>query len=289
MNALIAIEATARLGSFQAAASELGRTHGAVAQQVRALEADLGFLLFERQARGLAPTPACAAYVDAVRLALSELATATETLTQSQDHGAANRLIVSTSPSFASRWLIPRLNRFGERHPEITVMIDATEAVRALAGPDGVDIAIRYGVPPFANARSQLLFSAAVQAVCTPAVRRHYRFAKPQDLLAAPLISDAHDLWPRWFKAHGVAVQKASAPRMSQTNLAIDAALQGLGVVLAPRVFVADAPESGELVFAIDGLDDVEIVAGFHLVTTDRRPRPEVGRMRDWLMAEAGH
>lgn len=287
MNTLVALEATARSGSFQAAASELGLTQGAIAQQVRALEAELGAPLFERLPRGLAPTSPCLAYVQAVRLALSELSTATETLARSQGRQPDNRLVISTSPSFAARWLMPRLKSFTTAHPEIAVMIDATEEIRPLTGPGAVDLAIRWGVPPFGEARSRLLFPAAVQAVCAPELRRRYRFASPQDLRSAPLISDQHEMWPRWFEAHGLSPVQPGGARINPTTLAIDAALQGLGVVLAPRIFVADALESGSLVFAVDGLHDVEVEAGFHLLTADHRYSETVALMRNWLIAES--
>lgn len=287
MNALVALEATARSGSFQAAADELGLTQGAIAQQVRALEADVGFALFERHPRGLEPTRACLTYVQAVRLALSELSAATETLISSEDRRADNQLVISTSPSFATRWLIPHLSSFTANHPDIAVMIDATEEIRPLSGPNAVDLAIRWGSPPFGEACSRLLFPAAVQAVCTPELRRRYDFAEPKDLCSAPLISDQHEMWPRWFEAHGLPPTPSGGTRINPTTLAIDAALQGLGVVLAPRIFVADALESGTLTFAVDGLGDVEVEAGFHLLTARRGCSRSAALMRDWLIAES--
>ncbi|MEQ8964945.1 MAG: LysR substrate-binding domain-containing protein [Azospirillaceae bacterium] len=288
LTGLIAVEAAARLGSFGAAAREMGLTQGAVAQKVRGLEAQFGFALFERRPRALVPTPACLAYAEAARAALGDLGAATRTLVESASPEPTGHVVVSASPSFAARWLIPRLERFARAHPGVAVRIDATEQPRPLAGPDAVDLAIRWGVAPFAGARAERLLPAALQAVCTPELQRRHSFATPADLVAAPLIGDTHDLWDRWLVGHGVAPDAIDGPRVTQTALAIEAAVAGLGVALAPRVFVAEALATGTLVPAIDGFGDIAVEAGFHLLRAERRaPGRAVSAMRDWLLAEA--
>jgi LysR family glycine cleavage system transcriptional activator len=288
LNYLIALEASARLGSFRAAADEMHLTQGAVAQQVRALEAQLTTPLFERQARGLKTTPAGAEYVDRIRLALGVVEEATRELMHTEP-SASSRLTLSTTPSFASRWLIPRLPKLADIHPDIALMIDASNALRPLQGPGRVDLAIRWARPPFAGAASQLLMHGRLVPVCSPAVFAASQFNNLGDLVTAPLISDGHSSWGQWFESFGQARTVASGgPAFSQTSLAIDAAEQGLGVALAPRLLVEDALCRGSLMLAAPAEYQLDVGAGFYLLMANSAPsQSPIAKVRDWLVAEA--
>lgn len=141
LNALRMFDAAARHGSFRTAAEELHLTQGAVAQQVRGLEADLGVALFERKARGLSPTAEGARYHDAVRRALGIIDRATQAL-----RPADTAVRLSVPPSFASKWLVPRLAGFAAAHPDILLDTTASETLTDFRR-DGIDLAVRQGLP----------------------------------------------------------------------------------------------------------------------------------------------
>lgn len=289
LNYLIAFEASARLGSFRAAAEEMHLTQGAIAQQIRALEAELGCPLFERQARGLGITPAGLEYVNRVRLALGVIEEASRELVGAQDAAAANQLTLSTTPSFASRWLIPRLPRLAELHPQIALMIDASNALRPLHGPGHVDLAIRWGKPPFADGRARLLLHGALVPVCAPRLLERHPLSELAALAELPLLSDSHTSWHAWFEAFANGQQpRLSGTAFSQTSLALDAAEQGLGVALVPRPLVETALNNGTLVLALDESYRLDSGAGFYVLTgSPPAADSATARVIAWLEAEA--
>jgi LysR family transcriptional regulator, glycine cleavage system transcriptional activator len=145
LNALRMFDAAARHLNFRLAAEELNLTQGAVAQQVRRLEADLGFKFFHRKARGLALTDTGRSYHTSIRRAISIIEDATQKL-QPESH----QIRLSIMPSLASKWLVPRLTSFTEQHSEINLEIVASEELANFKS-DGINLAIRLGHPPFSN------------------------------------------------------------------------------------------------------------------------------------------
>lgn len=240
LNALRAFEAAGRRLNFRAAAEELGVTRGAVAQQVRALEDRLGLPLFYRLPRGLALTPQGAAYLADASRAFDTLAEATARLIS-----RPGTVTISTTPTVATRLLIPLLADFHAALPGIELRIVATEAL-ADFDRDQVDIAVRLVRPPFAaGLEAQLLFRQELVAVASPHLVRD--MALPLDARALsrmPLLHDAHDHWPAYLKMPG----KLPGAAFNQTTLALDAALAGQGVALACRAFVAADLAAGRLV-----------------------------------------
>ncbi|MNZ29536.1 Glycine cleavage system transcriptional activator [compost metagenome] len=286
-NQLIAFEATARLGSFRAAADELFVTQGAVAQQVRAMEEKLGMKLFTRLPRGLAPTPVAQDYVNRVRQAMGIIEEATRGLLHTESENAPHRLTLSTTAAFASRWLLPRLVRLTEQHPRISIMIDATDAMRPLKGPGSVDMAIRWGAPPFLDTTASFLLPGRGIAVCSPALRGHGGWRRPQDVLNVPLISDTHDNWARWFDIYGLPGARFSGPSFSQANLALDAAEQGMGIALIPEPLVIPSLETGTLTRAFADAYPLETDHGFHVVTAEPiTPDSAMATVVAWLLNE---
>lgn len=231
LNALRAFEVTGRHLNFRAAAGEMGLTQGAVAQQVRHLEAHLGLPLFERVPKGLAFTPAGRSYHARVATAFDELRAATETL-----RPEPSKVVVSVTPTFAAKWLIPNLPDFSAAHPEIHLAVLATEKTSSFHG-DGIDLAIRQGHPPFGAALEAIrLFRQQIIAVAAPSLVAGQRLPlAPEPLSRLPKLHDAHDLWPAFLAQMQVTDCGGHGLRLSQTSLAMDAALSGQGAALVSR------------------------------------------------------
>ena len=166
LSTLPVLEAAARLSSFSAAAEELHVTHGAISHQIRSLEEYLGLPVFARIGRRVELTPEGAALAEQVRAALQQVADAVEAISpEAREH----KLVISVLPSFASRWLMPRVGSFLEAHPQYQVSVEANQA-RANFLTDGVDVAIRYGQPPFPGCDSRPLFFDELVPVAAPSL-----------------------------------------------------------------------------------------------------------------------
>ena len=283
LNGLKAFEVAARHLNFRLAAEELGVTQGAVAQQVRGLEAELGMNLFERLPRTLALTAEGRRYIGDIRRAFEIIARATGELKPQ-----AVKLTISTTPTFASKWLIPRLPEFTSLHPDLDLHILATERISNFA-VDGVDLAVRYGRPPFGpGLNAELLFEQEVIAVCSPlllAGRNPPRTA--EELSAYPLLHDAHNLWPEFVERHLTNGRSPSFKGISfsQTSHAIEAAIAGQGIVLANGGFVTDDLARGRLVRVFEAR--LRGPSDFYLVWPRYRKSTALETVIDWLFAEA--
>ena len=282
LSGLRAFSAAGRHLSFRAAAEELGVTQGAVAQHVRGLEEHLGLRLFLREPRGLSFTEAGRIYHAAVARAFSQLMDATGALRETP-----SRVTISVTPTFASKWLIPRLAEFTEAHPGIDLRITATERVSSFYA-DGIDLAVRQGRPPFgASLRAELLFPQEVIAVCSPQLVANRD--TPVDATALSrmtLLHDTHDLWPGFLDAAiGRMVPPSRGLRFNQTTLALDAALAGQGIALASRFLVQRDLTARRLVQPIQNA--LEGGQDFFLLV----PRQEVSeaalQVRGWLLQAA--
>lgn len=282
LNALRAFEVSGRTLTFRAAADELGVSQGAVAQQVRGLEAHLGMALFERQPKGLAFTDVGRSYHAQVQSAFSLLREATHNLKP-----AADKVLVSVTPTFASKWLIPNLPSFTEEHPNIDLRILATERVSSFHG-DGIDLAIRQDSPPFAaSLNAQLLFEQEIVAVASPSlVTGLPQPQTPEAIASLPKIHDTHQLWPLFLAGLGVEDKSGRGLQLNQTTLAIDAAIAGQGIALASRFLINRDLELGNLVLitphTIRGKGD------FYLLSRlDIKNRPSILSVIDWLKLKA--
>lgn len=284
LNALRVFEVVSRHASFRLGAEELGVTQAAVAQQIRGLEASLGLKLFERLPRGLALTDSGRSYAASIRKAFELIDEATRALRPEPTH-----LTISVTPSFASRWLIPRLADFTAAHPQIDLRVLATERLSHF-NTDGVDIAVRYGRPPFGpGLNTEHLFDQHIVAVGSPALLDS--LGAPQavgDLSQFMLLHDAHNLWPQ-FIAQAFAQPLANAPknvRFNQTSLAIEAAIAGQGLALASHFFVQDDLRAGRLRCVSD--QQLDLDTGFYLVWP-RKSRHAAAQavVRQWLLDQA--
>lgn len=281
LNGLRAFEVAARHLNFRLAAEELGVTQGAVAQQVRGLEAALGLKLFERHARTLALTDAGRSYAANVRRAFELISDATEALRPEPRH-----LTISVTPSFASRWLIPRLPQFTEAHPDIDLRILATDRISNFQ-TDAVDLAVRYGRPPFGpGVNADLLFEQVIVAVASPLlIEKLGPPDQPENMRRYTLLHDSHDFWPQFLDRAlpGGIASAGKNIRFNQTSLAIEAAVAGQGLALASLVFVAEDLASGRLARPLP--TELRVGADFYLVSPRRSRHPTAIReVRDWMV-----
>jgi LysR family transcriptional regulator, glycine cleavage system transcriptional activator len=275
LNALKAFEAAARHESFTRAAEELCVTQGAVSHQVKALEAELGLKLFNRERQRLVITEGGRAYLAVVRDAFDRIADGTERLLQRQSGSA---LTVSTSPNFAAKWLVHRLGRFAEVHPEIDLRVSASLQHIDFARED-IDLAVRHG-----DGTATELFPA-----CSPKLldgRNGLR--SPADLGRFPLLHVNDRLgWRQWLDYAGITgVDAARGPILNQASMAIDAAVDGQGVVLARTALAAWDLIGGRLVRPFD----VAMPASYaYWIVCPKAVAklPKIVAFSDWLLAEA--
>lgn len=285
LNALRAFEAAARHESFTRAAEELCVTQGAVSHQVKALEAELGIKLFNRERQRLVITEAGRAYLIVLRDALDRIAVGTERLLQRQSAGV---LTVSTSPDFAAKWLVHRLGRFAESHPEIDLRVSATLHHVDFARED-VDLAVRHGDGNWPGLDAVRMCSEELFAVCSPKLLAgRARLRKPADLLKLPLLHlDDRRAWSMWLEAAGVAHRELSqGPVLNRASMVIDAAVDGQGVALARTTLAAWDLINGRLVrpFA----ETLRIARTYWIVCPRATSSlPKIRLFREWLLAEA--
>ena len=247
LNALKAFEAAARHESFTRAAEELCVTQGAVSHQVKALEAELGIKLFNRERQRLIITEAGRDYLTVLRDSFDRIAVGTQRLIQRQSSGV---LTVSTSPDFAAKWLVNRLGRFAEAHPGIDLRISATLHHVDFARED-VDLAVRHGDGTWPGLDVARLSTEQLFAVCSPKLLRgRQRISKPSDVLKFPLLHlDDRKDWAKWLEAAGVNNAELShGPVLNRASMVIDAAVDGQGIALARTTLAAWDLINGRLV-----------------------------------------
>lgn len=282
-------EAAARHLSFTKAAGELHVTHGAVSHQVKALEEWLGVPLFRRLNRALALTEAGQIYMGPVREALDRLMEGTRAVRSRDGSGA---LTVSTLPSFAAKWLVPRLGNFRAAWPDIDVRISATQKLVDFAREDDVDCAIRHGRGPgWPGCESDLLIAEDFAPVCSPKLLDGpIPLNEPADLAQHTLLQDYDwrvDLWDRWLAMAGVSgLASRRALSFNSSNLMIQAAIDGLGIALSQGVLCGDDLAAGRLMrpFKLSVGSD----AGYYIVVPKgAAARPKVVAFRNWLLEEA--
>ncbi|WP_417255771.1 LysR substrate-binding domain-containing protein [Celeribacter halophilus] len=282
LNGLRAFDVAGRCLNFRAAADELGVTQGAVAQQVRQLEAHLGVPLFERLPKGLAFTPAGRGYHVFVAAAFEALRNATEQLKPEP-----GKVLVSVTPTFAAKWLIPNLPDFSAKYPDIDLRILATEKVSSFHS-DGIDLAVRQGKPPFgASLDARLLFRQEVIAVAAPSLVDGYNLPLDAKALSAiPKLHDSHNLWAEFLKLHDIEDEGGHGLRLSQTSLSVDAALFGQGAALASR-FLVEADIAAQRLIqitpkALSGEQD------FYLLSTRKtKQNPAIEVVISWFLERA--
>lgn len=291
LNALRAFWAAARHGSFVAAADELFVTASAVSLQVRQLEEELSQKLFERTPRGLALTADGAAILPGISEAFQRLQDTL--LEQAPGTDRRQNLTLSVAPSFATKWLLPRLDRFCQLYPEIDVRVLATTELTDF-NKDSVDLAIRYGRGGYAGLVSELLMRESVFPVAAPRLIDAQKEAELAQLLRnVPLLhDDSPDQdetcpdWTSWLKAAGFAdIDAQRGSRFNQSIFALEAAANGLGIALAKASLVEQDLANGRLRRL--AADDVPIEFAYYLVyPAEKSKRAGAAAFRDWLRDE---
>ncbi|MFA5120953.1 LysR substrate-binding domain-containing protein [Zavarzinia sp.] len=251
LNAVRCFAVAGRCLNFTVAAAELGVTQGAVSRQIQALEQELGLPLFLREGRSLSLTPAGELYHREVSEAIARIGAASRAARRSVESGV---LSISAVPTFAMRWLIPRLPVFQAAHPGIFVDVTAGD------GPPDLDfggyhLAIRFGEPPFGDAAALRLMSEEVGAVCAPALLPEGRpFAAAAELMRHPLLNHTTrpEAWPDFLALAGLAPPPPSnAPSFEHFFMLSEAAAAGMGIALVPLFLVRDELAAGRLVQAL--------------------------------------
>jgi LysR family glycine cleavage system transcriptional activator len=283
---LRAFEAAARTSSFTAAAAELNLTSGAISYQIRALEAHLGFALFERLPRGVKLTPMGVAYLPPVRKAFEELADSTVGLFGGSERA---QITVHAPVSLAALWLAPKLPAFSAANPTIDVRL--ASVIWDNAVPDeATDLEIRYGWGTWHGYRSERLLNQSILPVCSPTLLRAATASDPAALLAR------HPIHIMGYESHWLKVRQAlelgsvpagAGPTVDTTVAALELAAAGAGVALAHGIFLGAYFATGRLVSAHpqEFADD-----NSYFVITPERPqriRREVQLFRDWLIGVA--
>lgn len=282
LNTLRLFEAAGRRLSFKAAAEELCLTPSAVSHGIQTLEDWLGVALFLRGNRSLSLTPAGEAYLPRVREALHSLALATESVPGRQPSG---RLSVSAAPTFALRWLIPRLPAFRETHPTLSVSLDTSH--RPVEFPrDGVDVGIRLGRGPWPGLAALKLLEEELVPVAAPALAA--QAATPADLIALPRlhIASVSEDWAAWAEGAGLPPAAfADGLRFDAIHMAVDAAVRGLGIVIGRRPTIDPELEAGRLV-EVTGPRLRAGTGWWMVMSRDSLQRPEIAAFRAWMRAE---
>lgn len=291
LNALRAFEAAARHLSFNAAAEELNVTPAAISHQIKALEADLGVKLFRRLNRAVRLTDAGQACVPGLRDGFDRIA---EAVARARQGDRVGLLTVTASPGIASKWLVPRLERFRARYPEVDLRIDASIQMVDLVRED-VHVGLRYGTGNYPGLHTERLLRSAAFPVCSPdLLKGKTPLRAPDDLRHHTLIHDetaAYDPsspdWAMWLRAAGVTdVDASHGLRFNQVSLALDAAIGGRGVTLARDVFAADDLAAGRLVRPFGKAIPVDF-AIYVVIPPALVAAPKVKAFRDWLFEEA--
>lgn len=289
---LRAFEAVARLLSFRATAEELHLTQPAISRQIRGLEDELGAPLFIRGTRHVELTGAGAALLRAVAPALAQLDTAVRQIRSTQGR---QPVAVTTFASFASLWLLPRLQDFQARHPDVDIRISAQDALADLDDPE-IDLALRYCHPDDAPPGSTELFGELLTPVASPALLAREPLCEPADLARHTLLEEddhrpsaAYLSWRHWLRLRAApGLEPRGWMYLNFTYQQIQAALASQGVALARLALVRESIARGELVEPFGEAGRVASPFAYWLVRWPaRRERPALAAFEDWLLAQA--
>lgn len=280
-SALRAFEAAARHGNFSRAAEELHLTHGAISHQVRKLEAELGILLFVRNGRQVTVTPQGQQFALVLGKSFAEIATAAQAL---RPAGASTRLTITSIPSFAARWLAPRLGHFIERHPGIEVLLQTSGILQDLAA-EGIDVGIRFGRGHYPGLLVLPLMGDVYYPVCSPHYRGGQLPATPGDLAHATLLRSLEP-WRPWLAAAGSPLaEPAGGVLYEDLSMLIRSAIDGDGVALVRHAIVLQELAQGRLVRLFETF--APSADSYYLVSPPTvADRPAVRAFRAWLGEE---
>ncbi|GAB6849920.1 transcriptional regulator GcvA [Paraburkholderia kururiensis] len=281
--ALRAFEAAARHNSFTAAADELHVTHGAISRQVAAFEAWVGVQVFHRVGKRVRLTDDGRRYLATVQAAFDSIALATNQL---RDTAVVNVLRINAVPTFAMKWLLPRLNQFQRMVPNVELRLSTSNApVETL---DAFDVAVRRGPGHWPDCASAHFLDEMEIPMCSPALVQRLPIRTPDDLARHVLLhSDTRpDAWRTWLAAAGVKVKCRKKQSFDHFYLVLQAAVDGLGVALGPLPLVADELASGRLVAPFAG-PSIDARGYWWVARREVADAPLVEQFCGWLEAQA--
>lgn len=284
LTSLKAFEAAARHQNFTRAATELHVTQAAISHQVKQLEEWLGMKLFERRGHALTLTPDGRAYLPDVAEALDRLTAATERLTS---RTLAGPLRITVLPSFAAKWLMPRLSRFHAAHPEIELDLVSTEESWDFSSKH-FDLGIRLGHGRWSGLQADLIAQEWLTPMCSPALNARKPLQMPSDLRQHPLLHDTpRDGWSRWLElVETPAVDARKGSGFTDSSLALQAAIDGHGVLLGRLFLAADDIAAGRLLTPYR--QRLKNDFSYWLVYPKASAlKPRIMAFRSWLLAEA--
>ena len=293
LNALRAFEASARHQSFSAAASELNVTPAAVGQLVRGLEVWLGTPLFHRSTNGrarLLVTESAQLALTDIRAGFDRLSLGLERLKEASANGV---LTLTVSPAFATKWLLPRIDKFQGAWPETDVRLDTNlKPVDFVA--QNIDIGVRYGLGVWPGLVAEKLIDEEIYPVCSPSLLKEHHLTKPSDLVYETLIHDSSmdghtefPTWEAWLGKAGVEdIVIMRGMRINNSASVLQAAIDGHGVALARSVMAHDDMVAGRLVRLFPKINFNSQLAYYVVYRSERSSLPRLEAFRDWLFSE---
>jgi LysR family glycine cleavage system transcriptional activator len=291
LNSLRAFESAARHLSFSRAADELCVTHAAVSHQIKSLEDYVGVRLFHRSNRGVRLTEAGESLLPALNDAFDRITVTMDGLLSKSE---GNAVQVTLTPSFAGRWLVPRLKRWRRSQPDLEIRLLPTLRLVDLARGEA-DLGVRCGVPPWPGMRADFMLPIHLTPICSPALLQDPKPLKePRDLLSLPLIHadvGGHEMgeeWQTWFAAAGVSgLQQLDGLSFHDPGLALQAAVDGLGAAIGYVELAQPEIDSGALVRPFDLL--VRHAYSYYLVYPEaKKDEARIMAFREWILDEAG-
>ena len=284
LQTLPAFRAVARLANLRAAAEELHLTHSAVSQQIKLLEEQLGFALFDRPGRRIALNAAGEALLRAVEPALAQLDDGMRAAAAAAG-GAQHRLRVTVMPSFAQRWWLPRMAAWRERHPDIAIELHTSQQLVDLPR-EGFHAALRQGSGQWRGLDAERLIDSPLIAVGSPNAARRLLGRGAAALADEPLLGDAA-VWESWFAHAGVRCRVNPVAIFNDAGMMLQAAEQDLGLALGRELLVADALRDGRLMrLSTVALSKDKAYALWFAYPSGLREWPPLGALRRWLLEE---
>jgi LysR family transcriptional regulator, glycine cleavage system transcriptional activator len=288
--ALRAFAEVGRHGSVKRAAAALNVTPGAVSQQVKLLEQRLGAVLLERRNREVRLTADGLRLLEPLSAGFRKIDEAVGLFNAGSDR--RQTLAISTTPSFAAAWLVPRLGRFSARHPDIDVHIETTPRLVDLRS-EGVDVALRHGVGDYSGLAVEMLLAPQLVCVGSPALLASGpTIQAPTDCLLYPLLQDRdRSDWPLWFRSHGVETtdeQARSGPRFENDLLLIRAAIAGQGLALVRDVYAGGELNEGRIVLAMEGASP-SADAYYFVARPEAMKTPKITAFHRWIFEEVAN
>ncbi len=279
LSSLRAFAAFAQTGSVTQAGAALNVSHAAISQQLRALESHLGVALLDRSGRGLRLTADGRALADSLGAAFASVAQTVAAITGAED---ARPLQIACTPTFAANWLMPRLPRFREKHPDLDLMINPSPALTD-PEPGGIDVALRYGTGPWSGFDAQLLMPAPL--VIVGATSRFPKDAPVSiaDLVANPWLQEiGTNEASQWIENLGLAGARPQSVTHLPGNLVLDGLRAGQGIALITRI----AAEADIAAGRVRVLFEDDTGAGYHMLTRPGPARPPLRAFLRWLRSE---